>query len=140
VTVGYLLDTCLLSEVWKASPNDGVIDWLRESTEDDLFMSVLSLGEIRKGIEKLSAGKKKQRLLRDYGALRSRFSSRILAVTDLVAERWGELSANASRAGRHVHVVDGLLAATALVLGHTVVTRNVADFESASAPFLNPWT
>ena len=138
--MAYLLDTCLLSEVWRASPNAGVLDWLGSSSEDELYLSVLSLGELKKGIERLDGGKKKQKLLRDYAALRSRFSPRILAVTDVVAERWGELAARASRVGRHLHVVDGLVAATALVFGHTVVTRNVSDFETTSSPLLNPWT
>ena len=137
--MAYLLDTCLLSEVWKPSPNDGVLDWLGASAEDELFLSVLSLGELKKGIERLEGGRKKQRLLRDYGLLRSRFSARVLPVTDVVAERWGDLAARASHAGRHLHVVDGLVAATALVCGHTVVTRNVGDFETTSAPILNPW-
>jgi predicted nucleic acid-binding protein len=138
--VAYLLDTCLLSEIWKASPNPGVVDWLGRSDEDQLFLSVLTLGELKKGIERLDTGRKKQRLLRDYGRLRSRFSSRILAVTDVVAERWGELTANALRAGRHVHVVDGLVGATALVFGLTVVTRNVSDFAMTTASVENPWT
>jgi predicted nucleic acid-binding protein len=138
--VGYLLDTCLLSEVWKASPNRGVMDWLGSSSEDQLFLSVLSLGELKKGIERLAVGRKKQTLTRDYGALRSRFSSRILPVTDVVAERWGEIAANATSAGRHLHVVDGLVAATALVFGLTVVTRNVSDFDTTAVPLLNPWT
>jgi predicted nucleic acid-binding protein len=138
--VAYLLDTCLLSEIWKPSPNRGVVEWLSGSDEEELFLSVLALGELKKGIGKLGAGKKKQSLLRDYGRLRSRFSSRILAITDVVAERWGELTADASRAGRHLHVVDGLVAATALIFGHTVVTRNVGDFAMTTAPVLNPWS
>ena len=117
-----------------------MLDWLGSSSEDELYLSALSLGELKKGIDRLEGGKKRQKLLRDYAALRSRFSPRILAVTDLVAERWGELAARASRAGRHLHVVDGLVAATALVFGHTVVTRNVGDFETTAAPLLNPWT
>lgn len=138
--MGYLLDTCLLSEAWRVAPNPGVMEWLGATTEDELFLSVLSLGEIRKGIELLPVGKRKRRLLRDYGALRSRFTTRVLPVTDLVADRWGELAAVARASGRHLHVVDGLVAATALVHGLTVVTRNVGDFEVTPAPFLNPWT
>ena len=137
--MGYLLDTCLLSEIWRAKPNEGVVDWLRGSSEDELFLSVLALGEVRKGIEKLAAGRKKERLVRDYALLRSRFSSRVLPVTDGVAERWGELAASAGRAGRHLHVVDGLVAATALVSGLTVVTRNVGDFAVTPVPVLDPW-
>jgi predicted nucleic acid-binding protein len=137
--VSYLLDTCLLSEVWKVSPNPGVIDWFAASLEEELHLSALSLGEIRKGIGRVPDGKRKQRLIRDYGMLRSRFARRILPITEIVAERWGDIAADASRAGRSVHVVDGLLAATALVFGMTVVTRNVADFEATLAPVVNPW-
>lgn len=138
--MGYLLDTCLLSEVWKPVPNPGVITFLEGSIEDDLFLSVLSLGELKKGIEKLAVGKKKERLVRDYLLLRSRFSSRILAVTDIVAQHWGELSSAATRAGRHLHAVDGLVAATAIVAGLAVVTRNVEDFAPTPVPIVDPWT
>ena len=136
----FLLDTCLISEVWKPAPNAGVIDWLSRSIEDDLFLSVLTLGELRKGIAGLAEGRKKQRLVRDYGLLRSRFGSRVLAVSDLVAERWGELAADASRAGRVVHVVDGLLAATVMIHGLTLVTGNVADFAAVPVAIENPWS
>ncbi len=129
-----------MSEVWKPTPNEGVIEWLSTSVEDDLFLSVLSLGEIKRGIERLPIGKKRERLIRDYTLVRSRFSTRVLAVTDAVAERWGELTAHASTAGKHVHMIDGLLAATALVFGLTVVTRNVGDFAATLVPVHNPWS
>jgi predicted nucleic acid-binding protein len=138
--MGYLLDTCLLSEIWKPAPHQGVVDWLGRASEDELHLSVLSLGEIKRGIEKLAEGKKKARLGRDYLLLRSRFAARVLPVTAAVAEQWGELSAKASRAGRHVHVVDGLLAATALVSGLTVVTRNVEDFAVTQVAIVDPWS
>jgi len=138
--VAYLLDTCLLSEIWKPAPNQGVMEWLSGTDEEELFLSALALGELKKRIGKLGAGRKKQRLLRDYGRLRSRFSSRILGITAVVAERWGELTADASRAGRHLHVVDGLVAATALIFGHTVVTRNEGDFAMTAVPVHNPWS
>ena len=138
--MGYLLDTCLLAEIWKPKPNAGVVGWLASTLEDELFVSALSLGELKKGIERLPDGKKKDRLARDYVVFRSRFSSRVLGVTDVIAERWGDLSAGAERSGRHVHVVDGLIAATALVQGLTVVTRNVDDFATIPVPLLDPWT
>jgi len=137
--VGFLLDKCLLSEVWKPRPNAGVVDWLSRCHEDDLHISSLCLGEIRKGVGALPDGKRKSRLLRDYAALRSRFSSRVLAIDGQTAERWGDLAAHAIRSGRPLHVVDGLIAATALAHGHTLVTRNVSDFESVPVPILNPW-
>ena len=100
---------------------------------------MLSLGELRKGIERLPAGRKKDRLARDYAALRSRFSSRVVGIRDAVAERWGALSADASRRGKHLHVKGGLIAATALVHGLSVVTRNTDDFEITLAPLVDPW-
>jgi toxin FitB len=138
--VAYLLDTCLISEVWKPEPHAGVIAWLARSAEPELHLSVLTLGELRKGIARLEDGRKKAHLVRDYGALRSRFSSRVVGVTDVVAERWGELAADGAREGRKVHVVEGLLAATALVHGLTLVTRNVADFAGIPIPIEDPWT
>ena len=105
--MAFLLDTCLVSELWKPKPNAGVVDWLEESVEDELFMSVLSIGEIRRGIDRLPPGRKRERLNRDLVTLRSRFSSRVLPISDVVADRWGALSADATRAGKQVHVVDG---------------------------------
>ena len=138
--MSYLLDTCLVSEIWKPSPNHGVLAWLNDSFEDELHLSVLSLGEIRKGISMLTAGRKRERLLRDYALLRGRFSQRVLPVSDATAERWGDLAGEASRLGRPLHVVDGLLAATSLVHGLTLVTRNVGDFGATPVPIINPWT
>ena len=115
------------------------MEWFSESLEDELFLSALTLGELTKGLDRLPAGKKRDRLVGDYRALRSRFSARILPVTDGVAERWGALAASAERAGKKVHVVDGLVAATALVSGLTVVTRNVADFAPTQVPLVNPF-
>jgi predicted nucleic acid-binding protein len=138
--MGYLLDTCLLSEVWRPTPNAGVIEWLEAAVEDELHLSVLSLGELKRGIELLPEGRRKVRLVRDYVKLRSRFSSRVLPITDAVAERWGDLAAAAARAGRDAHVVDTLLASTALVHGLTLVTRNLRDVSAFAVPVVNPWT
>lgn len=137
--MGYLIDTCVLSEVWKPKPDADVMEWFAESLEDELFLSVLTLGELTKGLDRLPTGKKRDRLLADYGVLRSRFSARVLPITDVVAERWGALAASAARAGKQVHVVDGLMAATAFVSGLTVVTRNVVDFAPTHVPLLNPF-
>jgi predicted nucleic acid-binding protein len=137
--MSYLLDTCVVSEPWKPSPSRAVLAWLGDTLEEELLVSVLTLGEIQKGIARLVEGRKKERLTHDYALLRSRFSGRVLPVNAAVAERWGELSASAARAGRALHVVDGLLAATALVHGHTLVTRNVDDFASTPVPVLDPW-
>ena len=138
--MGYLLDTCVVSEVWKPKPNAGVVDWLEESSEEELFLSVLSFGEIRRGVDRLPPGRKRDRLDRSLIALRSRFASRALPIGDAAAERWGAIDAEAARKGRVVHIADGLIAATAIVNGLTIVTRNVTDFEATSVPVLDPWT
>jgi predicted nucleic acid-binding protein len=138
--VAFLLDTCLISEIWKPKPNAGVLAWIGGSDETEMHISVLCLGELRKGIGRVPASKRRQRLLRDYALLRSRFSSRVLPVTDQAAERWGDLAADAAASGRHLHVVDGLMAATALVFGLELVTRNVADFATTHVPIVDPWT
>lgn len=138
--MAFLLDTCLLSELMKPKPDAGVLEWLKASFESDLFISVLTLGELKQGIERLATGKKKAGLQREYTQIRSQFSSRTLPVGSGVAERWGGLSAAASSAGRHLHVVDGLIAATALEAGCVLVTRNVADFEHTTVPTLDPWS
>jgi predicted nucleic acid-binding protein len=138
--VGYLLDTCLLSEVWRPAPNAGVLEWLEHAIEAELFLSALTIGELRSGIAQLPEGRKKAGLLRGYVRIRGRFEGRVLAIDALVAERWGQLSAEARRSGKHLHVVDGLIAATAWVHGLTLVTRNVSDFGAAPVPLENPWT
>lgn len=137
---GFLLDTCVISELWKPKPNAGVVDWLEGSSEEELFLSVLTFGEIRRGVDRLPTGKKRARLDRALVELRSRFSSRALRIDAVVAERWGGLDAEAARVGRVVHLADGIIAATALVHGLTIVTRDVTDFEPTPAPVLDPWT
>ena len=138
--MGFLLDTCLVSDLWKPRPNPGVVAWLEAAFEEELHLSALTFGEIRKGIDKLADGRRKERLEHDYALLRSRFSGRILPVTDVVAERWGTLAAAAARGGRDLHPIDGLLSATALCAGLVLVTRNVMDFAPTPVPLVNPWT
>lgn len=137
--MSYLIDTCALSEFTKASPSPSVDAWFAQLPEGTDFASVLTLGELEKGISKLKSGKKRASLERWAAALRDRFRGRILAVDEAVALEWGRISARVEAEGHPVPVIDGLIAATAIVHGLCVVTRNVADIERTGAPIINPW-
>ncbi len=137
----YLLDTCVVSEFAKPVPNAGLLDWLEGGDEDTFFLSVLSLGEIQKGIEKLPKSKRKSRLEhwleRD---VRARFSGRTLEVSEEIALRWGKILGEAEKQGHPLPVVDALLGATALTHGLTIVTHNENDLSRTGARMVDPWT
>lgn len=138
--MNYLLDTCLLSELRKPAPDAGVVAWVSDIDEARLFISVLSLGEIQKGIAKLDKGRRKNALQhwleRD---LIARFEGRVLPLDLEMALEWGLLSAAAEEHGRPAPVVDALLAVTAIAHNLTLVTRNDKDFSGLSVKVLNPW-
>jgi predicted nucleic acid-binding protein len=133
---GYLLDTNVVSETRKSRPDAGVIAFLSAAGAEGLFLSVLTLGELRKGValkrrtDPLAAS--------ELGAwvegIETNFADRILPIDSSTALRWGELSA-----GRSLPVIDMLIAATALNRDLTLVTRNIRDFESSGALLLDPW-
>ena len=137
----YLLDTNVVSEWVKPRPDPGVVSWLAGIDEDQVFISVCTLAELRFCVARLPAGRRRQRLdawLSNDIPLR--FEGRILSVDASVAEAWGWLVARGKSAGRSIDVMDGLIAATAAIHAMTVVTRDVADFRAVSTPVLNPWT
>jgi toxin FitB len=137
---GFLLDTNVISELIKPEPDRNVVHWIEETEEAILFLSVLTLGEVRCGIERLNPGRRRGRLESWLAAdLRLRFQGRILAISDVIAERWGALSATAAKRGKPLPVIDGLLAATALHHDLMLVTRNDADVRATGVPTLNPW-
>lgn len=138
---GFLLDTNVISEIIKPKPSLKVVRWLESTEEELLFLSVLTIGEIRKGIEMHPDSRRRGKLEAFLAsAVRKRFQDRILPIDDAVAERWGVLSARAKAAGSHVlPVIDGLLAATALHHGLTFVTRNSTDVEATGVTLFNPW-
>lgn len=138
--MSWLLDTCALSEYAKKSPAPEVIDWLDEQDETSLFISVITLGEIEKGILKLRANDpiRSQKLTAWLGKVEQRFAGRILPLDAAALHVWAQLAAHAELAGQPMPVMDGLLMATAQCHGLTVVTRNVQDFTSYPQVF-NPW-
>lgn len=136
----YLLDTNCISEFVRAEPDPGVMTWLEAADEALLYLSVLTMGEIRKGIAGLSQGKRRTRLESWLEVeLRARFASRILSVDAAVADRWGLLAAGARSEGKSLSTIDGLLAATALQHNLTIVSRNVSVFANVRVQVLNPW-
>jgi len=137
---GFLLDTNCISEMVAAKPDARVLAWLEAVDEGLLFLSVLTLGEIRKGVAQLPQSKRRSQLETWLEVeLQARFSGRVLAVDAGVADRWGLLAAEAKSKGRPLSVVDGLLAATAIHHNLTIVSRNVQDFQHTATPVIDPW-
>jgi toxin FitB len=137
---GFLLDTNCISELVRAHPSPAVVKWVDAANENLLHLSVLTLGEIRKGIAGLPASGRRTKLeIWVEVELKARFAGRILTIDDAVADRWGALAALAKRMGRMLSAVDGLLAATALQHNLAIVTRNVGDFAIAQVQVVNPW-
>jgi len=139
--VSFLLDTNVVSEWVKPRPEAGVVAWLADVDEDRVFISVVTLGELRHGIEGLPPGRRRSRLddwLRHDLPLR--FEGRVLPIDIAVADAWGTIVARRDRAGRPIGSMDGLIAATAEVHALTLVTRNAPDFRSSVKTVFNPWT
>jgi toxin FitB len=136
---GYLLDTNLVSELVRVRPEPRVAAWIDAADESLLYLSVLTLGEIRQGLAEMPQGKRRTQLETWFAGLRARFAGRTLPIDPAVADRWGLLAAEAKRSGKRLSVVDGLLAATALHQGFTLVSRNVRDFSDLHVPILDPW-
>ncbi|MEZ4528983.1 MAG: type II toxin-antitoxin system VapC family toxin [Desulfobacterales bacterium] len=137
----YLLDTCVISELIKPKQNEKVISWIRSCNDNALYLSVLTIGEIQKGIAKLSDSQRKEKLLLWLDdELRKRFRKRILGITEKVACKWVEIQAKAELQGSRMPVIDSLIAATAIVHHLIFVTRNIADIETCGVKIFNPWT
>ena len=136
----YLLDTCVISEIIKPRPDENVISWLQSKNEDDLYLSVLTFGEIEKGIEKVPDGTRRKYLeLWVEEDLKKRFEGRIIPIDLSIAAKWGAIQGVAELSGKPMPSIDGLIAVSGLVNNCTVVTRNISDMEQSTAVLLNPW-
>jgi toxin FitB len=139
--VNFLLDTNVVSEWTKPRPNDGVVSWLAGADEDRVFISVVTLAELRYGVERMTAGNRRRRLeewLLDELPLR--FEGRILSVDKDIANAWGQVVVHSESAGRPIGAMDAIIAATVKVHGLTLITRNTSDFETTVNAVVNPWT
>jgi len=136
----YLLDTCVISEAIKPKPNRNVVSWLKNQDETSLYLSVLTFGEIEKGIEKSVDGRRKNKLrLWVEEDLKQRFEGRILPIDMEVASKWGEIQGKSEAVGKPLPSIDGLIAVTGLVNNCIVVTRNISDMQQSSVELHNPW-
>lgn len=135
-----LLDTCVVSELVARQPNQKVVEFVDTLDSDDVYLSVITVGEITKGIEKLSKSKRKRELrtwLRED--LLIRFDGKIVPLDADVLMEWGALSARMESSGRTMPAIDSLIAATALTHQFKLVTRNVDDFEGTGVEIVYPW-
>ena len=134
-----LLDTCVVSELTKPKPDPEVARWFASTEADDLFLSAITIGEVRRGTAQLAPGRRRAALATWTEKLSRSFAGRILPVDEAVAARWAEIAARAERSGKQKPLADGLIAATALQYDLTLATRNVDDFEPFGVELFNPW-
>jgi tRNA(fMet)-specific endonuclease VapC len=136
----YLLDTCVLSELVTKQPDPKVVEFVDSLDPDDVYLSVITIGEIVKGIEKLPNSRRKQELhawLKED--LLSRFQGKIIPIDEDVIVAWGILTARVEAAGKPMPAIDSLIAATAQENRLALVTRNMDDFSASGVELVNPW-
>ncbi len=139
--MSFLLDANVVSEWTKPRPNPGLMAWLDATDEDRVFLSVVTIAELRRGVEALASGERRKRL--DswlWEDLSARFEGRILPIDAQIANVWGKIVARRESNGRPIHAMDALLAATAEVHALVLVTRNEADFHPTLRSVINPWS
>ena len=137
----FLLDTNMPSETLRPSPTPAVIAWLEAQSKDVQFVSVVSVGELRRGATLLAPGSARRMQLEQYIEVKLLllFATRVLPVTQAIVERWGVLDARRQAAGQPIGMADGMIAATALEHDLTLVTRNVKDFADLGVAIFDPW-
>jgi len=135
----YLLDTCLLSELVRPAPHPAVLDWMRERTSADLYVSAMTLAELERGVVRLPPSRRQGELAAWLVQVQAGFGQRALPFTRDTAGYWARLCAQAEAAGKPMAAFDSIIAATALEHGLALVTRNVSDFSSAPVVLVNPW-
>ena len=139
--MNFLLDTNVVSEWMKPHPNPGLVAWLADVDEDRVFLSVVTLTELRYGIERMAVGNRRKRLDEWLEQeLPLRFEGRILNIDRAVADACGKVVARGEAMGRRMEAMDAFIAATAQVYRLTVITRNTSDLEFTVKDLLNPWT
>lgn len=139
--MNYLLDTCVLSEYVKKKPNFQVIQWLDEQNEDSLFISILTIAELKKGIIKIkkSQASRYQKLNNWLLKIEQRFAGRILPLNKNILDTWAKICGESEASGKKLPIMDSLIASTATQHNLIIVTRNIDDFKFSSNQLFNPW-
>jgi len=135
----YLLDTCVLSELVKATPEPAVLDWVAARDEQDLFVAALSLAELHRGVARLPRSKRRTALTDWLMRVETGFEGRVLSFSQTTAHAWAEMTARAEARGKPMAAFDSLIAAVALEHSLALVTRNVRDFAATDLKLVNPW-
>ncbi|MDJ0680185.1 MAG: type II toxin-antitoxin system VapC family toxin [Xenococcaceae cyanobacterium MO_167.B52] len=139
--MNYLLDTCVLSEYVKKNPNYQVINWLDNQDETSLYVSIISIAELKKGIIRIQSSKpNRYHKLRNWlQKLEQRFHSRILPLDENIMNTWATICGQSEAKGNKLPVIDSFIAATAYQYDMIIVTRNIADFSFSSIKVFSPW-
>ena len=138
--MNYILDTCVISELIKPKADTRVCSWIEEQNDNHLYLSVITLGEIQKGVAKLDEGVKKSTLQAWLDVdLVLRFEGRILPIDEQTCKIWGKILADSEQKGKSLPVIDAMIAATALINHMAVVTRNIKDMMVPDLTIINPW-
>jgi len=135
----YLLDTCVFAEYSRPRPNTKVFEWIDAQEQELQFLSVLTVGEMEKGIARLPSSKRRQSVAEVLNVIVSRFDHRILQLDIAIARRWGRMVESLELKGRKLPIIDSLIAATALEHDLTIVTQNILDFTDTGVTVLNIW-
>jgi predicted nucleic acid-binding protein len=140
--MSYLLDTCIISECVKKKPDGNVSRWFNKQQQSQLFLSAISIAEIKKGIYKIKFTQPERALILQnwLNTVEAEFSQRILPISGDVLEHWAQLSARTENQGNKLAMMDSLIAATALCYDLKMVTRNVDDFKSCGIELINPFS
>ena len=135
------MDTCVLSELIRPKPQRRVVDWIEAQDESPLYLSVITIGKIQKGVARLPDSARKEKLVNWLDEeLLERFKGRVLGIDLAVARQWGDIQAVCELRGHKMPVVDALIAAIALAADMTIITRNEQDMVASGAKIFNPWT